>query len=121
MFSSELCSYNCGEARLSRKSSGKAAFRKIVTEKMQMDTSTPKINKVLFAVCGVAFALPSLFFAWYTVRLIYVNLTMSAADAAAHRTGGMLIGAAAFPLAAIIFALVSWYFFNNIRRSSPPV
>ena len=81
-----------------------------------MDTSTPTINKVLFAVCGVAFAAPCLFFAWYTVRLIYLNLTMSAEDAAAHRTGGMLIGAIAFPLAAIIFGLISWFFINKSRR-----
>jgi len=76
-----------------------------------METTTPKINRVLFAVCGVAFALPSLFFTYYTVRLIYLNFTM--ADAAAHRTGGMLIGAIAFPLAAIIFGILSWLFFKR--------
>jgi len=76
-----------------------------------MDTSTPTINRILFIVCGFAFAAPSLFFAFYTVRLIYMNLTME--DAAAHRTGGMLIGAIAFPLAAIIFGLISWLFFRR--------
>jgi len=74
-----------------------------------MDTSTPTINRVLYTVCGVAFAVPSLFFTWYTFRLIYVNLAMKAEDAATHRTGGMLIGAVAFPLAAIVFGLISWF------------
>ena len=66
-----------------------------------MDTSTPTITKVLFIVCGVAFAFPSLFFIFYTVLLIYKNVSATAEDAAAHRTGGMLIGAIAFPIAAI--------------------
>ena len=74
-----------------------------------MDTSTPTINRVAYTVCGVAFAVPSLFFTWYTLRLIYVNLAMKAEDAATHRTGGMLIGAVAFPLAAIVFGLISWF------------
>lgn len=82
-----------------------------------MDYSSPLINRILFAICGLAFAVPCLFFAYYTARLIYVNLTASAEDAAAHRTGGMLIGAIAFPLASIIFALISWFF---IRRAWGP-
>ena len=81
-----------------------------------MDTSTPTISRVLFAVCAVPFAFGSLFFAYYTVRLIYMNLTME--DAAAHRTGGMLIGAIAFPLAAIIFGGISWFFINRARRGA---
>ena len=80
-----------------------------------MDTSTPTANRILFLVCGVAFAAPTLFFAFYTVRLIYVNLTME--DAAAHRTGGMLIGAIAFPLAAIICGLITRFF---IKRGLAP-
>ena len=76
-----------------------------------MENTTPTINKVLFTVCGVAFALPSLFFTYYTVRLIYLNLTME--NAAAYRTGGMLIGAIAFPLAAIIFGILSWFFLSE--------
>lgn len=76
-----------------------------------MDTSTPAINKVLFIVCGIAFAAPSIFFTYYTVRLIYLNLTME--NAAAYRSGGMLIGAIVFPLAAIIFGFISWLFFRK--------
>lgn len=82
-----------------------------------MDTSTPTITRILFVVCGIVFAVPSLFFAYYVVLLIYKNLTME--DAAAHRTGGMLIGAIAFPLAAIIFGLISWFCFRKARRGIP--
>lgn len=82
-----------------------------------MDTATPAINKILFISCGVAFAAPCLFFTYYTVRLLYLNLTME--DAAAHRTGGMLIGAIAFPLAAIVFGLISWFCFKKTMRVAP--
>lgn len=70
----------------------------------------------IYLLAAVIFALPSLFFTYYTVRLLYLNMTME--DAAAHRTGGMLIGAIAFPLAAIIFGLISWFCFRKSRRGS---
>ena len=82
-----------------------------------MDTSTPAKNKIFFIFCGVAFAVPCLFFTYYTARLLYLNLTME--DAAAHRTGGMLIGAIAFPLAAIIFGLISWFCFKRAMSVAP--
>ena len=82
-----------------------------------MDTFTPAINKILFIFGGVAFAVPCLFFTYYTARLLYINLTMD--DAAAHRTGGMLIGAIAFPLAAIVFGLISWFCFKRARSVAP--
>jgi hypothetical protein len=75
-----------------------------------------KTSSILFSLAGIAFAVPSLFFAFYTVLLIYKNVTASAEDAAAHRTGGMLIGAMAFPLAAIIFGSISWFCINKARR-----
>lgn len=81
-----------------------------------MDTSTPTINRVLFFVCGFAFAVPSLFFTYYTLRLLYLNLTME--NAAAYRSTGMLIGAIAFPLAAIIFGSISWFFIRRGLRSN---
>jgi len=80
-----------------------------------MDTSTPTTNRILFLFCGVAFAVPSLFFAYYTVRLIYVNLTME--NAAAYRSVGMLIGAILFPLASILFGFITWFF---IKRGLGP-
>lgn len=60
---------------------------------------------------GAIFAPLSIFFTYYTARLLYLNLTIE--DAAAHRTGGMLIGAVAFPLAAIIFGFISWFCFRR--------
>ncbi len=69
-----------------------------------------KAKRLILMIVGVIFAPLSLFFTYYTVRLIYLNLTME--DAAAHRNGGMLIGAIAFPLAAIIFGLISWFSFR---------
>lgn len=83
-----------------------------------MDISTRTIIRVLFAICGVAFIVPCLFFGWYTVRLIYMNLTSE--DAAAHRTGGMLIGAIAFPLATIILGWISWFFLKRAVKAVPP-
>ena len=82
-----------------------------------MNDSISTFKRALYAICGVATTVPCLFFTLYTLRLIYVNLTMSAEDAAIHRTGGMLIGAIAFPVAAIIFGSISWYFINKARRS----
>jgi hypothetical protein len=79
-----------------------------------LDTSTPTINRILFIVCGVAFAVPCLFFTYYTVRLLYLNLTME--NAAAYRSTGMLIGAIAFPLASIFFGGISWFFIDKTRR-----
>lgn len=79
-----------------------------------METTTPRINTIFFAICGLAFVPPCLFFTWYTVRLIWLNLTRD--DIAAFRSYGMLIGAIAFPLAAIIFGVISWYFLNRAYK-----
>lgn len=72
-----------------------------------------KLKRTVFLLGGVLFLAPCLFFTYYTVRLIYLNLTME--DTAAHRTGGMLIGAITFPLAALIFGLISWFCFRQAR------
>lgn len=79
-------------------------------------------GKIVFLIAGIVFLAPCLFFIYYTVLLVYKNLTMSAADAAEHRTGGMLIGAIAFPLAAIVFGAISWFCFRKARAhgSEPP-
>jgi hypothetical protein len=76
------------------------------------------ITRTIFLVAGIIFAAPCLFFIYYAARLAYINLTMSSADAAAHRTGGMLIGAVAFPLAVIVFGAMSWFCFKRARRST---
>ncbi len=76
-----------------------------------MNVSSPTIMRILFAVCGVAFALPSIFFTYYTVRLIWLNLMME--NASDYRSTGMLIGSIAFPLAPIIFGFISWFFIKR--------
>ena len=76
------------------------------------------MTKTIFLIIGLLFAAPCLFFAYYTVRLIYVNLTMTADEAAVHRTGGMMIGAIAFPVAAIVSGAISWFCLNRgLKRS----
>jgi hypothetical protein len=87
-----------------------------LASKNLMNTTTPTINRILLALCGAAFAVPAIFFAYYTLRLIYINVMVSAEEAAAHRTGGMLIGAVVFPIASLAFALLSWFCFRNVRR-----
>jgi hypothetical protein len=73
------------------------------------------VKMVLLILIGITMALASLFFCYYTARLIYVNLTV--ADAAAHRSTGMYIGAVVFPIAAIVFGVISWLCFKLLRRS----
>lgn len=53
----------------------------------------------------VLFGAAALFFTYYTVRLVYVNLT--SADAARHRQGGMLLGAVTFPIAVAVFGYLT--------------
>ena len=72
--------------------------------------------RLLTSFCGVASLAPCIFFGWYSIRLLYVNLTMD--DATAHRSGGMLIGAIAFPLATIVFGLISWLCLKRGLRPS---
>ncbi|MGD9590553.1 MAG: hypothetical protein AB7Q37_11405 [Pyrinomonadaceae bacterium] len=79
--------------------------------KVENNGFSPRRNT--HGVAALAFLLPSIFFLYYTVRLVYVNLTM--ADAAEHRTGGMLIGAVAFPVAAIVFGTISWFCYRRFR------
>ena len=71
-------------------------------------------KNIIYLLTGLIFIPPCLFFIYYTARLLYLNLTME--DAAAHRTGGMLIGAVAFPLAAIFFGSISLFCINKARR-----
>lgn len=79
-----------------------------------MNDFTRQTASVALALLGIVSALASVFFAYYTARLIYINLTMT--DIAAHRSGGMYIGATAFPLAAIVFAASSLLCFKTARR-----
>jgi hypothetical protein len=73
------------------------------------------MKKLILALIGIVLALGSLFFAYYTVRLAYVNFFVE--ETAAHRSGGMLIGAVIFPLATIVFGIISWLCFKKIRSA----
>jgi hypothetical protein len=80
-----------------------------------MEPQAPQGGRLLVIFCGLAAAAPCIFFAYYSLRLLYVNLTMP--DAVAHRTGGMLIGAVAFPLAAIVSGAISWLLIRKGLRA----
>jgi hypothetical protein len=60
---------------------------------------------VVFALVSILLGLGCVFFAYYTVRLAYVNLT--AANISEHRQSGMYVGAVAFPVAALIFGYLT--------------
>jgi hypothetical protein len=64
------------------------------------------MKRALFAAAGLVSGALAAFFAYYTIRLLYINLTVPAV--AAHRQTGMYIGAVAFPIATAGFAWLSW-------------
>ena len=59
------------------------------------------MKQITLRALALAFGVLSLFFAWYTARLIWVNVMV--AGVAQHRQMGMYIGAVAFPAAALVF------------------
>jgi len=69
--------------------------------------------KVVFSLLGVAFAALGVFFAYYTLRLLYINLAVP--GVAEHRQAGMYIGAVAFPVAALVFGWLSLWCFRKLR------
>lgn len=79
-----------------------------------MSDSARQIKFILLVAVGILLAFASLFFCYYTVRLLYINLT--APDAAAHRSAGMYIGAIAFPVATFIFGILSLLSFRTAKR-----
>lgn len=80
-----------------------------------MEPQARRTTRMFAALFGVASLVPCIFFGWYSVRLLYVNLIMTADEAAVHRTGGMLIGAVAFPVATLIFGAISWFCWKRSR------
>jgi ABC-type microcin C transport system permease subunit YejB len=61
---------------------------------------------ILFVIVSVLLFAGCAFFAYYTVRLLYVNLT--AANISPHRQSGMYIGAVAFPIISLAFGCFSY-------------
>lgn len=64
-----------------------------------------KLKAALLTCVGALSACVSLFFCHYMLRLAYLDVT-GAIDAA-HRTAGLHIGAAVFPVAAFAFGWLS--------------
>jgi len=63
------------------------------------------MSKPIRMIIGIVFALLSLFFVFYTVRLLYVTQGLTAI-----RPGGQgaYLGALVFPLLAIVFGWGAW-------------
>jgi len=69
--------------------------------------------KLVVSLLAVAFAALALFFAYYTVRLLYINLAVQ--GVAEHRQGGMYVGAIAFPIATLVFGWLSLRCLRKLR------
>ncbi len=63
------------------------------------------MRTVLLGALGFLFAALCAFFAYYTARLIYVNVF--GPSLAGHRQNGIYIGAVAFPAAVFVFGWLS--------------
>jgi hypothetical protein len=68
----------------------------------------------VFSALAAVLALLCGFFAWYTVRLVYINLAVP--PVAKHRQSGMYIGAVAFPVATFVFGWLSLRCARAVRR-----
>jgi hypothetical protein len=66
----------------------------------------------MWKLLAVALALPALFFAYYTSRLIYINIAIP--GVAQHRQSGMYVGFFVFPTAMLVFG---WLSLKCWRRS----
>jgi hypothetical protein len=63
------------------------------------------MSKTLGLIFGIAQALMSVFFVFYTARLLYVTRGLTAIRAGGR---GAYVGAAIFPLLAILFGWGAW-------------
>jgi hypothetical protein len=80
---------------------------------------TAKLKAAFLMGLGALTACASLFFCYYMLRLVY--LYASGAIDAAHRTSGLRIGAAVFPMAAFAFGWISLACFTEARtRAATP-
>ncbi|MBK6725289.1 MAG: hypothetical protein IPO41_10780 [Acidobacteria bacterium] len=77
-----------------------------------MDTSTPTVNSVLFAVCGFMFGVPCLVFAFYTTRVVSLYFEL----ATTHPFSILLAWALAFALATMLLGFASWFFIKKALR-----
>jgi hypothetical protein len=78
-----------------------------------MDTLPRDRLRTVLSVLGVLFACISLFFLYYTARLLYVMRALHGIRAGGE---GAYVGAIVFPLLAAGCAWVSWRAFSRVVR-----
>ncbi len=71
---------------------------------------------VFFALLSALLGLGCVFFAWYTVRLAYVNLM--APDISEHRQAGMYMGTVAFPIASLALGCLALWCARTAVRAA---
>lgn len=76
-----------------------------------MYNSTPGTNKFLFALCGLTFGIPAVFFGYLTLRLVY--LVIAAENGEMYRTSETLLAAVGFPVACFLLAAISRWFLRK--------
>ena len=74
---------------------------------------------MLAGFAGFVFGIPALFFAWYTVRFIYMTTTMPPDEMVLRMGRGMWIGAVVFPLVTAICGFLTWYFLKRAVKGFP--
>jgi hypothetical protein len=72
------------------------------------------VVRVVWYVVSSLLALLSVFFVFYTARLLYVTRWLSAIRAGGK---GAYVGAAVFPLLALLFGFVAWRCVRAARRA----
>jgi len=75
---------------------------------------TATIKRIRWYFVSLLPALLSVFFVFYTVRLLYVTRWLSAIRVGGE---GAYIGAAVFPLLALLFGWIAWRCFKAARRA----
>lgn len=68
------------------------------------------MSKIIRVVFGLILALLSVFFIFYTARLLYVTQGLTAIRAGGQ---GAYVGAIVFPLLAILFGWAAWRLLRN--------
>ena len=77
-----------------------------------MNSLPQKIRLILLYLLSIITGLISLFFVFYTVRLLYVTHRLSVINTGGQ---GAFIGAIVFPLLAIGFGFIAWISIKSIR------
>lgn len=79
-----------------------------------MTSSSNSLRSVLFGVVAILLALISAFWVFYTARLLYVTNLLRATRAGGQ---GAYVGAAVFPLLAILFGWGAWRCWRIARHA----